>query len=1299
LDRTVFAQAGLFALEVALFRLVEAWGVRPDFVVGHSIGEVAAAYVAGVFSLEDACALVAARGRLMQSAPVGGAMVSLQASEEEVLESLREGGWEGRVSLAAVNGPSAVVVSGDEDAVLEVAGVWGERGRKTRRLRVSHAFHSSHMDGVLGEFRGVVEGLSFGEPVVPVVSNLTGEVVGAGEVCSAEYWVRHVREPVRFMDGVRSLAGRGVRCFLELGPDGTLCAMGQECLAGVVEESVVAVPVLRRGRGEAAALLGSLAELWVRGVGVDWRGVFEGSGARRVVLPTYAFQRERFWLRSSSLGAGDVAAVGLAGADHPLLGAAVSLAGGEGWLFTGRVSLESHSWLGDHAVMGSVLFPGTAFLELALCAGGLVGCGVVRELTLEAPLVFAGEGGVVLQVVVGEDEGPGERSIGIYSRPERSDRDDPFSEGEEWTRHASGTLASAGTTVNGHAAATGERAELLKDDAWPPKDATVIDIEDLYDTLAEHGFEYGLVFQGLQAAWRRGDELLAEVALSSAEVREEAGAFGVHPALLDAAFHIGLSAAVGEGGRGDGDRNGDGQRDDVRLPFAFNGVELYAQGAPALRVLLSPGGDGAVSLLVADDAGQLVASIDSLSSREVSPSQLGAAARGASRESLFAIDWKGLPQPSGAQRATTAETLTATATGQSVVVLGAQDSPLIRSIRETGVVCEAYADLERLSEASLFDGDASRSGTVLFDCHPGGGDDGEPQAQGLPQPPPAMHLQAERVLALVQEWLANERFSGWRLALITRGAVAVDAEDEIGDLACSPVWGLVRSAESEDPGRLVLIDVDGTEDSWGALPAALSTDEAQLAIRRGGVLVPRLVRAARGPGDGVGDDRPVQTLDPEGTVLVTGGTGVLGGLVARHLVVEHGVRRLLLVGRRGAGAEGVGELRAELESLGAVVDVRACDVSMRAELEELLGSLDAGHPLRGVVHAAGVLDDGVIGSLTAERLRGVMASKADAAWYLHELTEGMDLSMFVLFSSAAGVFGSPGQGSYAAANAFLDGLASYRRARGLPGISLAWGLWEQAGGMAGGLSEGDLARMARSGLRALSEEEGLRLLDAALGVGEPLLLPMPLEPAALRAQAKAGVLPALLSDLVSAPARRPSDTRDGSLARRLAAAPEQERESVVLELVRAQVAAVLGYTSPETIDVLDTFKELGFDSLTAVELRNRLNTTTGLRLPPALVFDYPTPRALADYLLGEVTAGEVAAGANAAVAAMAELNKLEHILTSLASEDSERAGIVRRLRALVSSVTANGAATDEDDLDATTVDEVLEAMDEEFESL
>jgi NAD(P)-dependent dehydrogenase (short-subunit alcohol dehydrogenase family)/acyl carrier protein len=432
-------------------------------------------------------------------------------------------------------------------------------------------------------------------------------------------------------------------------------------------------------------------------------------------------------------------------------------------------------------------------------------------------------------------------------------------------------------------------------------------------------------------------------------------------------------------------------------------------------------------------------------------------------------------------------------------------------------------------------------------------------------------------------------------------------------------------------------------------------------------------------------------IDPQGTVLITGGTGTLGALLARHLVSEHGVGHLLLASRRGPDADGAAELRAELESLGATVTIAACDVSQREALEALLDSIAAEHPLTAVVHTAGALDDGVIGSLTAQRMDGVLTPKADAAWHLHELTEHMDLSMFVLFSSAAAAFGSPGQGSYAAANAFLDALAAHRQALGLSGSSMAWGLWEEASGMTGGLSEADRSRMTRAGMGSLSSGQGLELFDRAVSAGEALMLPAPLDLRALRAQARLGVLPALFGDRVRVSPRRASE-EGRSLARRLATTPEAEREGVVLEIVRGQVATVLGHASAEAIDTQRTFKELGFDSLAAVELRNRLSAAAGLRLPATLVFDYPTPAALSRYLLSEVAQDKTAAPGDA------ELDGLEQVLPSIASDGGERARIAARLQALLSklgqSQQGDGGVAVAEKIDLASDDELFRYLDE-----
>ncbi|MDT0574323.1 type I polyketide synthase, partial [Streptomyces sp. DSM 3412] len=589
LRRTVYAQAALFAVEVALFRLVESFGVRPDFVAGHSVGEIAAAHVAGVLSLEDAAVLVAARGRLMDALPEGGVMVAVQAAEVEVRELLE--GVSG-AGIAAVNGPRAVVVSGDEAAVAPVVEVLRGRGVKTKRLDVSHAFHSPLMEPMLAEFGAVVEGLSFHAPSLGVVSNVTGAVASAEELCVPEYWVRHVREAVRFGDGVEALVAAGVSSFVELGPDGVLSAMARESLAE--GSDVACVPVMRRDRDEVREFLTGLARLSVRGVPVSWEPLT--AGGRRVELPTYAFQRERYWLDVPS-AVGDVTTAGLSPSEHPLLGAIMRRADADGVVFTGRWSLRSHPWLGEHRVGSSVVFPGTGFVELLVRAGDEVGCGRIEELTQETPLVVPEDGALRLQVVVGAPEKSGLRGVAVYSRMEDADEDMP------WTRHASGLLSPSQTSAG---------FELAQ---WPPAGAEALDVDNLYQRLAEAGLVYGERFQGLKAGWIKGEDIYAEIRLPEHAVAE-AERYALHPAALDAALQASGLNDTPE------------MQATAYVPFSWSGVSLFAVGASVLRVCVRHVARDRVSLWVADGVGVPVAVVESLVLRAISSGRVAAAGGG-----------------------------------------------------------------------------------------------------------------------------------------------------------------------------------------------------------------------------------------------------------------------------------------------------------------------------------------------------------------------------------------------------------------------------------------------------------------------------------------------------------------------------------------------------------------------------------------------------------------------------------------------------------------------------------------------
>ncbi|WP_338483352.1 type I polyketide synthase [Streptomyces sp. SCSIO 75703] len=1131
LSGTLFAQAGLFAVETALFRLVESWGVRADFLVGHSVGEVVAAHVSGALSLRDAAVLVVARGRLMQGLPAGGVMVAVEASEAEVLPLLGAG-----VGIAAVNGPRSVVVSGAEAAVSGVVAVFEGRGRRTSVLRVSHAFHSPLMEPMLAEFGEVVAGLSFGAASVPVVSGVSGEVSeGWG---SAEYWVRHVREAVRFADAVAFAESRGVTTFIEIGPDAVLSGMGQDCVQDA--DAVAFVPLMRKGRSEVPTVVSALGELHVAGVGVDWARYFDGSGARRVDLPTYAFQHQNYWLVGEQRGA-DLESIGQESADHPLLGAVVASPDGDSVILTGRLSTGAQTWLADHAVGDSTLFPGTGFVELALRAAHEVGYTGIEELTLEAPLVLPEHGGVALQVVVGTPDDSGRRPVTVHSRGEATDL--------PWVRHATGSLIAVPD-------APGAREVAWASGQWPPAGAEPVDLDGFYDGMAEAGLRYGPAFRGLSGAWRTDDHLFAEVGLPEGT---EPGTYALHPALFDAALHgVALSGAVGEG---------------AALPFAWSGVSLGVVGASVVRVRVSVVGEGRVSVVLADAGGGVVASVGSLALRSVGGERRAVAESGV-WGSLFGVEWPevGLPEAGGFG-------------GLSVGLWG----------EVAGSAGGVVPDVVVFDAVRAVGGVGTAGGVRDAVCE---------------------------VLGVVREWLGEERFGGSRLVVRTVGAVALPGE-VLTDVAGAAVWGLVRSAQSENPGRIVLLDgdVDGVSD---AVVRVAGLGESQVVLREDRAFVGRLVRAVRPAGESGG-----VVFGSAGTVLLTGGTGTLGRVFARHLVVERGVRRLVLTSRRGGEAEGVSELVGELEGYGAEVVVEACDAADRVALERVLGAIPVDRPLVGVVHLAGVLDDGVVGSLTPERVASVLRPKVDAALNLHELTRDMDLTAFVLFSSAAGVIGNPGQGNYAAANAFLDALATYRRAEGLPAQSLAWGPWTE-GGMADGLQTADAQRMRRTGIEPLSDQEGTALFDAAETSGAPALVTMSLD---LTGPGAPGPddLPDLFRGLVRPSAHPTVDSSSSGAAfrQRMAALPDDEREQQVLDLVRAHAAATLGFSGPSAIEPDRAFKEIGFDSLAAVEFRNSLAQATGMRPPATLVFDYPNSRTLAQYLAEELRpdspAGEEAA--------------------------------------------------------------------------
>ncbi|WP_455771931.1 type I polyketide synthase [Streptomyces malaysiensis] len=1430
INETGWAQPALFAVEAALFEVLRAVGVTPDFLLGHSIGEVVAAYIAGVWSLGDACRVVAARARLMQALPSGGAMASIALPEAEVVGLLPES-----VSVAAVNTADSVVISGPREAVDDLVEAVSGQGHRASRLRLSHAFHSSLMEPMLAEFQQVLESVSFAPPRIPVVSNLTGVLATDEELCSPEYWTRQVRSTVRFADGVRWLAEQGVTALVELGPDGVLSGLARQSCP---PETVV-VPLLRREQGDVPTLASALAQLCARGVEADWTTLFAARDVTRVPLPTYAFQHQRYWHTSS--GSADVSAAGLTAADHPLLGAMLPLPQTDGLVFTSRLSARTHPWLADHMVRGAVTFPGAGLVELVIRAGDSAGCDRLDELVLETPLVLPAQGGVQLQVVVGENDAP-RRAVVVYARPD----------GEEtWTRHATATVSSAAT----------EPADDALFDVlgrqWPPAGAAPLDTERFYERLGGGEFAYGPMFRGLREAWRDGDRILAEIELPEPG-RGSAGSFGIHPALLDAALHAMVFADLESTGVG-------------WLPFSFADVVLRASGASRLRVALTRAGSDEVTIAVADGTGAPVLSIGSLAVRPLAAAGL----TGGDVGTLLKPEWTAITGTAAAVDewllADPAD-VTAVAPGAEprAVVLAVSGNPeavvastheltghVLRQLRQwlsddrfasiplvvttSGAIAAEREPVRDLAAAAVWglvrSAQTEHPGRfVLLDAD--SAVDADVLGKVLAADEPQLAVRRGQLFAArltrtgPADELAAPRDTPWRLESTEKGmlenlallpcpeaaespqsgqvrirvhAAGLNFRDVLNALGMYPgeagplggeaagvvtetgpgvtglrvgdrVMGLVpggfghvavtdhrlltvvpdgwsfttaasvpiafltayyglRELAGLRPRESVLVHAgaggvglaaiqvarhlgaevyttasEGKWDvlrEWGVRPDRLASSrdlgfreafrtatagrgvdvvlnslagefvDASLDVLASGGRFVEMgktdVRSAeslmdRYPGRSyhafdltdAGAERvqrmlrelvdlfeagalrplPVTTWDvrqaPEafrlmsqaghvgklvltvphepdaaGTVVITGGTGALGAVVARHLVGEHGVRHLMLLSRRGPDAPGAAELVAELARHGAEVTVAACDVTDRRALADALASVAREHPLTGVVHTAGVVDDGVLGSLSQDQMDRVLSPKVDAAWHLHELTRDLDLSLFLVFSSLSGVLGSGGQANYAAGNSFLDALMQRRRDLGLPGLSMAWGPWTTELGMAGALSRTGLQRLARSAMPPLTTEQGMDLFDRAVRSAQPVLGLARLNLPALRKQQDLPVWRTLAGRRRRAANRRSAGR---GLGGQLASMSTADRERALAELVRESAATVLGHSSGAGIDPARLFSDLGFDSLTAVELRNLIQARTGIALVAGVVFDHPTVTRLARHL-------------------------------------------------------------------------------------
>ncbi|MFL6653180.1 MAG: thioester reductase domain-containing protein [Sulfurifustis sp.] len=1501
LNRTDFTQPALFALQVALWRLWNSWGVTPDLLIGHSIGEFAAAHVAGVFDLADACRLVAARGRLMQALPSGGAMASIEASGAEVESVMQKLGLTTKVSIAGLNSPTQTVVSGDVDGVEKVVAHFAQEGRKAKRLKVSHAFHSHLMEPMLAEFRAMAGTVRYSAPTISLVSSFTGALAQAGDFTQPEYWVRQARGAVRFTDGMRTLSEKGANTFLELGPQPVLSGLGAACLAD--EGPVSWVASITPGKDEASVIQKSLAELHALGAPLNWRGYFAPFGGERVALPTYAFQRERYWLEpmpTRQVGAG------LVDAQHQLLGGGVKVAGTEMTMFTTVVASNEPVWVQEHRVMDAVLMPGTAFFEAMRAAGKATDKAPsdVSDVIILAPMVMPPEVAIRMQVTVGPLS-DGSRPVKVYSSPESEGADGTW----PWQLHAEGKLVPAQVT---------NEPPLTV----PPADGEPIDVDALYKDLAHLGYGYGPTFQGIREAWHVDGVVWAKAALpesaASSSIR-----YGMHPALLDSAMHSLLLTQ----------RLRDSVSEDLFVPFEAERLSLWREGLAEMWVRVSEFemGDGEfwASLDLFDMQGNNVGRLHRLHARRIDRAVLRRLTSAGVDRFQFELAW----EPIETQNPETPGTWGLMVCGQA---------PWAEDVRArlTQAGFE-IREISQINEAESLDGVICLWGTegdVIANAH-------KISLMGLAQ------VQA----------LASAGFQA-PVVWVTRSAVGTSIDDRVSGLGAGALWGLLRSARSENPDlKLRIVDIGDEPGDLDVLASAITLDvEPECALRRGQVLASRLERAsseggvvlptegmwrleiatkgrldqplavktianeplaageirasvkatgvnfldvlnalgmveipalgiefagvvtdvgsgvkglkvgdrvlglARGSfastivmdarqvvrmpdnltfeeaatipmtfltawyglielgkmkagervlihsaAGGVGmaavqlaqlhgaevygtasepkwpalrkmglDDAHIGTsrsldfveqfgktapgrsfdivlnalarefvdaglsmlrsggrfmemgkldlreqswvdahhpgvtycvynlpeagpdlihemlvklaalfaegklkplpmrtfpmnrasdalrlmaqarhvgkvvlvpakqrrlIQPDGAVLMTGGVGGLGRCLTKWLATQHGVKDFVLTSRRGLDAPDAKAIVAELAELGAKATVVACDATDAKGLEAVIATFTAERPLRGVIHAAGLIDDGMLTSFTPERFDAVLSPKVDGAWTLHKLTQDLELDFFVLFSSIAGVAGAPGQGNYAAANAFMDALAYHRRSRGLAGTSIAWGPWDA--GMAARLSDADKARQRRLGMDALTVSEGTELFETIVMKGVPLSVPTALDlPRMQRAIEEHGAeIPTIFHSLFSGSSGAQSDAASGgggaNLRKVLSETAPEQQDAVVLEMVRAVVAKTLEFGSPEDVDVSLPLQDIGVDSLTAVLLRNQLSDMTGLALPAKIAFDHPNLRSLGEFIFAKLREAGVGVQTSAPESAPAPANE------------------------------------------------------------
>jgi myxalamid-type polyketide synthase MxaB len=1186
INETAYTQPALFALEYALAELWQSWGIEPDVVMGHSVGEYVAACVAGVFSLEDGLKLIAARGRLMQTLCDKGDMLVLSVDETKAAEIIQP--YAQDVSIAAINGPENVVISGKHEAIESISAAC-DKNIKITRLPVSHAFHSPMMEPMLAEFERVAAEVSYATPQIPLCSNVTGQLA-TDEIATPAYWTRHVRQPVRFAASMETLYQQDYEIFLEIGPKPSLLSMGRLCLPEGVGTWLVS---LRQGQEDWQTLLQSLAELYVRGVFIDWSGFDEDYPRRRVILPTYPFQRKRYGIETADLRKPSVKNKG-----HPLLGQKLHSAPlkGQEIIFESQLQPSYPAFLAHHRVFKTTLFPAAAYLEMALAAGRTISDHLILEKVViqQALILPEDEIKTVQFILTPEDSSKINFGLLAYSFKIFSLKND------DWTCHVSGKI------MEGQPEASS--VDLAAIQARCTEEIAVTDYYQKY--REERGIDFGPSFQAIQKLWRHEGEAIGHIQLPNSLVLE-ATDFYLHPVLLEAAFQV-LGALFPDDGK-------------TYILVSIERLSVYRQ--PEFRLWsaarMRPVKDSQflmAELRIFAEDGQLIATLEALKLQKVNRQSL--LAQESLQDWLYEIEWQvqtaSSPQPDEVQKTEGTWLIFADSQG-----IGQQLATLVQAKGDIAILIFPGKTYEQIAEQTfrinlvnpadfqrlLVEAVETTHQPLTHVVHLWGlGAD----TLTITDLETAQSNGCRSTLYLIQTLVKNSKQPFFWL--VTQGVVPIpNSQFPIPNLAQSPLWGMGKVIALEHPElNCVRVDLDPEVDSNAqALFEEINskTPEDQIAFRDNVRYVARLARSAPKQAQSV-------TLRRDATYLITGGLGVLGLRVAQWMI-EQGAQHLVLTGRRGASSQ-VQDILTQMEQTGAQIIVARADVSQAADIAKVLTDIKASMPpLQGIVHAAGVPGFQTLEKLEWNTFESVLRPKVLGTWVLHQLTQEMNLDFFVNFSSISSVWGSKGQSHYVAANHFLDIWSHYRRGLGLPALSINWGPWAGGGMMTTEVQSG----LAHQGIKLLPPELAIGALEYLLGTECVQITVAQVDWNIFKPLYEVTGTRSLLEKMTEVPTET-DVAKSTTILQHLENASAKERWEWVISYLQQEVANVLGFPPSQLPDLQQGFAQMGIDSLMAVDLRNRLQTKLGRSMPSTLAFDYPNIESLAGYVFNEVFGSE-----------------------------------------------------------------------------